>query len=137
MKTFSKHFLKIFILIVIFIYSCSKDNNNITEITRASLTGTWMVNETGKKATYEVTIMIDTTSGTGVLIWNFAGAGQNVKAIAYLTANTLALANNEQLSNGWIVNGSGVVSSPTLMNWTYSINDGADLTSFKAVFTKK
>jgi hypothetical protein len=137
MNTFKKHILKISILILIFTSSCSKNNENIPEITRASLTGTWMVNESGKKNTYEATILVDSSSSTGILIYNFAGAGQNVKAIANLSGNTLALTSNEQLSNGWIINGSGIVSSSTLMNWSYSINDGADLTTYKAVFTKK
>jgi hypothetical protein len=137
MGTFCKSFLKISVLTFILFSSCSKDNDNVLPITRVSLTGTWMVNESGKKSTYEVIIQIDSTSTTRVLIWNLAGSGYYVKTLANLSDNILAITNNERLANGWIVNGSGTISSPTLMNWTYSINDGADLTTYKAVFTKK
>jgi len=96
-----------------------------------------MVTESSKKATYEVTILIDSANSNGVLIANFAGAGQNVKAVAFLTGNTLSLTNNELLSNEWIVNGSGMVTGTTRIDWSYSIDDGANLTSVKAVFMKK
>jgi hypothetical protein len=122
---------------LLLVISCNKSNDTTLTITRVMLPGTWMVSETTKKATYEVVIQIDTTTSNGVLISNFAGSGQNVKAIAYLSGSSLSLATNEQLSNQWIVNGSGSFSSTTRIDWPYSLNDGANLTFIHAIYTKK
>jgi hypothetical protein len=136
MKKVSKYIL-LFSLLAGFFASCNKDNGSTPVLSRSSLTGTWMVSETKKKATYEVTILIDSTTSNGVLISNFAGAGQAVYAIAYLSGTTLALKSDELLSNGWIINGSGTVSGTTRIDWPYSLHDGANLTNIQAVFTKK
>ena len=137
MKKVSKYILLFSLLAGFFASSCNKDNGSTQVLSRASLTGTWMVNETKKKTTYEVTFLIDSTTSNGVLISNFAGAGQAVYAIAYLSGITLSLTNNELLSNLWIINGSGTVSGTTRINWPYTLHDGANQTSIQAVFTKK
>ena len=137
MKRVSKYTLLFSLIAVFFVSSCNKDNSTTQLLTRASLKGTWVVNETFKKTTYEVTILIDSTTSNGVLISNFAGAGQNVKAVAYLSGVKLALTSNELLSNGWIVNGSGTVTGTTRIDWPYSLHDGANLTTIQAVFTKE
>jgi len=136
-KKINKYILLFSLLTGIIASSCNKNNENTPILSRTSLTGTWMVNEAKKKATYEVTILIDSATSNGVLIANFAGAGQDVKAIAYLSGNTLALKSNELLSNGWIVNGNGTVSGLTRIDWPYTLNDGANQTNIQAVFTKK
>ena len=95
------------------------------------------MSESKKKNTYEVTIFIDSTTTNGILINNFAGAGTNVNALAYLSGTTLELPSNELLSNGWIVNGNGKVTTATHIDWPFSLDDGANSTTVKAVFTKK
>ena len=137
MKKTRKYILLFSLFAVFSVSSCNKDNNTTQSLSRASLTGTRMVNEIFKKATYEVTILIDSTTSDGILISNFAGAGQNVKAIAFLTGVTLALTSNELLSNGWIVNGNGTVTGISRIDWPYTLHDGANMTTIQAVFTKK
>ena len=137
MKRVSKYILLLSFFAVFLVSSCNKDNSTTQSLTRASLTGTWVVNETFKKTTYEVTILVDSTTSNGVLISNFAGAGQNVKAMAYLSGVKLSLTSNELLSNGWIVNGSGTVTGTTRIDWPYSLHDGANLTTIQAAFIKK
>ena len=137
MKKTSKLIVAICFLSGIFISSCSKDSNSTTTLTRSALLGTWLENDSGKKLTYEVTFKADTASGNGIVILNFGGSGPGVAAIAYLSGNTLALTKDEQLSNYWIVNGSGTVSGTTLINWPYSLFDGANLYNIQATFTKK
>ena len=119
------------------ISSCTEESVDPAVLNRSSLTGGWMVFESSKKNTYEVTITIDSTTSNGLLISNFAAAGKNVKAIAYLSGTTLSLTNNELLSNGWIVNGSGTVSGTTKIDWPYTLHDGANQTSYQATYTKK
>jgi hypothetical protein len=136
MKKISKLILALCFISGFFSTSCTKDSGNTPAITRSSLLGTWLENDSGKKGTYEVIFQAD-TSATGILIVNFGGCGQNMKAIAYLSGSTLALNTNELLGNGWIINGSGTVTGSTLINWPYSLHDGATLTNFQATFTKK
>lgn len=136
MKKVSKYIL-LFSLLAGFFASCNKDNGSTPALSRSSLTGTWLVSETKKKATYEVTFEIDSTTTNGVLISNFAGSGLNSKATAYLSGVTLTLKGDDLLSPGWIVNGSGTVSGTTRIDWSYSLHDGANLTNIQAVFTKK
>jgi hypothetical protein len=137
MEKVSKYIHLLLLLVVFFVCSCNKDSGSTPSITRNSLTGTWLVNETTKKNTYEVIIQVDSTNSTGVLISDFGGGGQNVKAKATLSGNIVSLSSDELLSNGWIVNGSGTVSNTSRLNWTYSIHDGANLTNYTAVFTKE
>lgn len=137
MKKVSNYILLSTLLAVFIASSCNKDSNTTPVLTRSSLTGKWMVNESKKKITYEVTISIDSSSTNGILINNFAGGGPNVNAIAFLSGTTLALETNELLSNGWIVNGSGSVSGTNRIDWPYTVHDGATQISVQAVFTKK
>jgi hypothetical protein len=137
MKKLNKYILLFFLPAVYMVSSCNKDNGNTPALSRDSLTGKWLVSESKKKATYEVTILIDSTTTSGVLISNFAGAGVAVNAKANLSGTTLALSNNELLSNGWIVNGTGTVSGTNRIDWPYTLHDESNLTSIQAVFTKK
>jgi hypothetical protein len=137
MKKVKKYFLLVFLLAIIFVFSCNKDNGPTTSISRSTLLGKWLANEIPKKNTYEVDIQIDSTIFNGVLISNFGGSGQTVKAKASLTGNTLSLNTDQLLTNGWLVNGSGNVSSTTQISWSYSIHDGANLTNYTAVFSKE
>jgi len=137
MKKFTQYILLFSLVAGFFISSCNKDNGTTPALTRASLTGKWLVSESKKKATYEVTFEIDSTTTNGVLISNFAGSGLNSKATAYLSGVTLTLKGDDLLSPGWIVNGSGTVSGTTRIDWPYSLHDGANLINIQAVFTKK
>jgi hypothetical protein len=137
MKRFSRLVFLLSFLTGSILLSCTKEADNPVVLDRSSLTGTWMVYEPQKKNTYEVNFIIDNATSDGILIANFAAAGQNVQAIAYLSGTTLSLTNNELLSNGWIVNGSGTVSGTTRIAWPYTLHDGANLYTIQATFTKK
>jgi hypothetical protein len=137
MEKVRKYIQLISLLAIIFVFSCNKDNGTATSISRSTLLGKWLANEIPKKNTYEVEIQIDSTISNGVLISNFGGSGQTVKAKASLTGNVLSLSADELLTNGWIVNGNGNVSSTIQINWSYSIHDGANLSNYTAVFTKE
>jgi len=137
MKKFTQYILLFSLVAGFFLFSCNKDNGTTPALSRASLTGKWLVSESKKKATYEVTFEIDSTTTNGVLIINFAGSGLNSKATAYLSGVTLTLKGDDLLSPGWIVNGSGTVSGTNRIDWPYSLHDGANLTNIQAVFTKK
>jgi len=125
-------------LFVLFLSSCAKDSTNTPDNSdvRSKFIGNWLVNEQWTKLTYEVTITADNATTDGVYISNFSDAGTNISAYAYISGTSIALTKDEYLSNGWVVNGSGILSGTTKINWTYTRNDGANLLYASAVYTK-
>jgi hypothetical protein len=99
---------------------------------RSQYIGSWGVTETPTKNFYTASISVDPNSSDGVFISNFAAS--TVQAHAVVSGNSITVT-NQQLSNGWIVNGQGTFGSNKI-TWTYSINDGANLTNYIAVFAK-
>ncbi|MCX6247688.1 MAG: hypothetical protein NTW10_08140 [Bacteroidetes bacterium] len=137
MKKAMNKILVLFLLAGMFVTSCSKSSDTPTAITRTSLVGKWTEQDSKKKLTFEVTFAIDSTSSSGMWIYNFGGAGQSVKATVYLSGNSLVMPKDELFTNGWIVNGNGSITSATGIDWPFTYLDLADLNSVHAVFTKK
>jgi hypothetical protein len=131
-----------FILVLLFAVStgflaCEDDPEPAPADERLAFTGTWRVNETETKLTYEVDIQIDPRSQNGgVYIYNFANAGSSsAPAYAYVSGNTITLEVNQVIGDGWVINGSGILSGSTI-DWPYTLNDGANLYAISAVFQK-
>ncbi len=128
----------IMVLSLLFLAGCAKDSTTdpATGDARSKFIGNWLVNEHWTKLTYEVTITADNASTDGVYISNFSDAGNGVSAFAYISGSTISLSQDEHLSNGWIVNGNGIISGGSTINWSYTRNDGANLLYVTAVYSK-
>jgi hypothetical protein len=124
---------------VLFISGCAKDSTDTgTSVSRDKFIGTWSVNESHTKLTYEVTISADPNYSNDVDIYNFAAAGPTIFAKATVDGSLIGISPaNQTLSNGWVVDGSGELSGTTKISWNYTINDGANLVYAVATFTKK
>ncbi len=131
-------FLNLLLLMaVLTVSSCTKDTTtDNSSDSRAKFLGTWGVNESYQKAYYEVTITADPNATDRVLISNFGGVGPGNKATAYLSGNSITLDANQTIA-GWILNGGGSINGTTIMNWSYTMDNGATTISASAVFTKK
>jgi hypothetical protein len=117
----------------LFLSGCNKNNPEPSPTDpRQQFLGNWGVNETTTKNYYTATISADPNSSDGVFISNFAAS--TVQAHAVVSGNSITVT-SQQLSNGWIVSGTGTYSSNKI-TWSYSINDGANLTNYIATFTK-
>lgn len=134
-------FMKKFILysgvllcsVLAFSTGCTKNNPEPSPTDpRSQYIGSWGVTETVTKNYYTVSISADPNSSNGVFINNFGAS--TVQAHAVVSGNSISVT-NQQLSNGWFVNGSGTYSSNKMI-WSYSINDGANLTNYSAIFAK-
>ncbi len=148
MKTIVKPGLLILIAWILLYPGCAPDNPSPTGTdNRAKYLGTWNVSESHSKSLlygnlkldifYQVTISADPNSTTAVYISNFANAGQNVTAHAETSGNSIYLSPSSQtLSTDWIVEGSGTISGSSPINWSYSINTGADLIYATAKYSK-
>ena len=125
-------------LVFMVLTGCQKESST-TEISdpRAAFIGNWGVQETWVKLTYEVTVAADTTSKTGVLIYNFADIGFSYRpAKALVSGNTITLDPNEVIGDGLVVNGSGLLSGTSAIHWNYTINDGATQRQVSSTYTR-
>lgn len=124
---------------VISLTGCAKDTvGPDSSDVRSRFYGTWSVNETHTKLTYDVTISAD-TGKTGVLIYNFGLSGPSVKARAVISGDNIGLwPAHQTMSNGWVIDGSGSLAGSNEIDWpSYTINDGANLIYCQATYTKK
>ena len=133
MKKFIQSFSLLTFSIILLLCGCTKTTPEPSPTdSRQQYIGSWGVNETSTKNYYTAAISADPNSSDGVFINNFAAS--TVQAHAVVSGNSITVT-SQQLSNGWIVNGTGSYSSGKI-TWTYSINDGANLTNYIAIFTK-
>jgi len=104
---------------------------------RLAFEGIWRVTETGNRLTYEAEIVLDQKAlNGGVFIYNFANAGSSsVPAYAYVSGTTITLEVNQVIGDDWVINGSGILTNEVI-NWPYTLNDGANLHQIKATFTR-
>lgn len=104
---------------------------------RSAFVGTWRVDEQETKQTFEVTIEISAGSETAVKIYNFANSGSTSNpAIADVSGTNITLVPDQIIATDWVINGGGSLTTSTNINWAYTVNDGANLHSLIAVFTK-
>lgn len=137
MKNITKAAGLFLIIATSFILSCTTDDNSTNNPdARANYLGTWGVTETQVKTYYVVTITADPNAANRVLIANFAGLGNSVVATAFISGSSITLDPGQSVA-GFTLNGGGSLSGSSAMNWTYSLNDGADITQYTAIFSKK
>jgi hypothetical protein len=117
---------------------CTTDNPSPSPADpRETFVGTWNVIETGQKLTYQAIITLDPSSGTRVMIRNFAGSGSTGNpAVAEVSGTSITLVTGQVIGDGWAVAGSGALSGSNTINWSYTVNDGANLYNLTAVYTR-
>jgi hypothetical protein len=103
-----------------------------------NITDTWQCKETSTtygQSTYSVNITKSSTDSTKVFIDNFYQMGAGNKVTAKLSGLTLSIPN--QTVDGFAITGSGTISSNyKTINWTYTVNDGAEVDHATAVYSK-
>ncbi len=106
---------------------------------RDKFIGSWTFNETpaarGIDATYTVTISNDAGNSSQVMLRNFASAGGMYSAYGIVTSNRITIPSQE-MAPGFIIEGSGTMSTTTSMDWEYTITAGGDMDSFTATASK-
>jgi len=138
MKKIFSYIISILTLMVLGFSACTDtDPTPAPADPRQAYAGIWSVTETETKLTYEVSIELDQKSQNGgVFVYNFANAGSTSNpAYAFVSGNTISLEVNQVIGDGWIINGSGVLSGNKI-NWPYTLNDGANLHHLAAEYTK-
>ncbi len=129
-----------FRLITVFIVgisfaACQKEDENTTEeITRDKYVGTWAANETPvAKQTWESIITIDAASSNKIKVSKFANLAGN----ALVIVSGMNLTIPAQSINGNEIEGTGKYQNSNLITWSYSVNDGADIKYYTAIYNRK
>ena len=111
---------------------------------RDTFIGGWQFQESGGKKTivsqsYLVTISKDAANSSQLVLKNFGNPGiSNVNVIGIVTTNQIVVS-SQTLGNGWVVDGSGKITSAdkNTMTWTYSITAGGDRVYYTAIATRQ
>lgn len=131
--------LKIFVALLLpaisLLSACDPDTENDPNPAdpREKFLGTWTVQENKKKLTYEVLITESPTNSSEVLISNFYNVG--IKPFAIITTSTITCPVQSFQSQQITINGAGTYTSGKIY-WTYYVNDGADLDTINAVYSR-
>ncbi len=127
-----------YIFIALFLFSCIEGEDILNpQDDRDAFLGTWNVNENCKRIPYQVTIIKDPTNSSQVIINNFWLIGQDEKApYAIVAGNSIVIPQqNIQNDEKIIVKGSGTLSKQ-IIEWEYTVNDGADFYTCEATYEK-
>ena len=117
------------------LFSACTDPTNPPEhnISASDYKGTWHVQENCSKNAYTVNITIDSGDSSVVYISNFGQLGNDFNAKANVDNELITVL--KQSIDGTEVSGNGTLSNEKI-TWSFSINDGTDLTECTAVYTK-
>ncbi len=128
----------IVILVVSSIFAISCEDKTDQKIGVDNITDTWQCKENSTsygQSTYTVDITKSSADSTKILIDNFYQMGAGIKVTAKLSGFTLNIAS--QTVDGFTIAGSGTISSNyKTVNWTYTVNDGAEVDRVTAVYSR-
>ena len=134
-----KNYLLLIILgFIIAFSSCKKDNvSNVN--TQTNFSGTWLCTESSKlhkNSTFTVEIKTDSSSGSRIFMYNFYNIGSSYSTYGITDMNTVSIPSQKIFSNTLSIHGNGTLTNNKI-TWIYYVNDGADLDTATAVFTKQ
>jgi len=103
--------------------------------------GEWQFIESFKSTlgqSYIVNIIKDPDNSSQVILRNFCNPGSNNISAKGIVTSTQLVVSSQQMSNLWIVDGTGQFSNSnkTKMDWTFSITAGGSKDSYTATATK-
>lgn len=123
--------------ILLFTFSCELIDDTDPDDPRDSFIGNWTVNEVSSlygTTNYSATIIYDPSNSTQVLIKNFYHFGMEIETFAITTSASITVP--EQTVCNHQVKGKGLLNKSKI-EWTYTVNDGADIDDVTATFTKQ
>lgn len=135
-----KTFRYLFILasLTSLLVSCDPDDNPPDDTDpRDKFVGSWSCNENSSEngiSTFTVTITLNTGNSTQIYLSNFYGLTSN-KVYAVIAGYSATIPS--QAVSNFTISGSGTMTSTnTKIDWSYNVNDGADIDNCTAVFSK-
>ncbi|MPM14517.1 hypothetical protein SDC9_60881 [bioreactor metagenome] len=137
-----KRIFNIFLIAVMtatILVACQPDDDDDIPTTdpRADYQGIWLCSEVGGQS-YTVNISIDTTTQSQIKLFNFHHQGFEEFAKGIVTGTTVTL-NPQTMCLGTVtIEGTATMqSNKTTMDFYYTVNNGVDLDTIQAVYTKQ
>ena len=128
-----KYFLSvIFLSGILLIGSCAIITDDESDDI-AKYIGTWNVNDQPARLNYTVTIVANPSNTAEILLNNFADLGS--AAVGLVVGNSVVI-DNQSLGSGYSVSGTGSYINSTKLEFNFELNDGIDIESRKAIFSK-
>ena len=142
MKKVTKFILIIFVFISFFI-SCNPDDTNDTpqptEDPRDKFTGSWTCNENSHlngNSSFTVNITLNPNNSSQIYLANFYQTGTNQKIYGIVTNSSITIP-DQAVGTFPSLKGSGTITNNnTKINCNYYVNDGSDIDTCTAVFSK-
>lgn len=136
MKKFKTLFPVAVLSMLIFFSGCEEtDDTDPDADPRDEFVGEWNCNEVpAKRNSYRVLINYDNSNSSQVLLFNFGLLGQSASAYGIVAGNDVTVPLQE-IDGDWTVDGQGEMIDEETIEWTYTIDDGADRTDYIATFT--
>ncbi len=124
-----------FVALLIFFSGCEElDNTDPDTDPRDDFVGEWNCNEVpAKRNSYRVNIDYDNSNNSQVLLFNFGLLGQSASAYGIVAGNDVTVPLQE-IQGDWTVDGQGELTDEETIEWTYTIDDGADRIDYIATF---
>lgn len=128
-------FVNLFI-VLLFLFACEEDDPLNFGDDRDAFLGKWNVVESCSKDAYSVNIVKDPSNSAQVLITNFWNTGNcNEAAYAIVAGESLFIPNQLFCDNAFKTDGGGDLNKEKI-TMSYNINDGADLFSCQATYSR-
>lgn len=139
MKNSNRNILVIILLIFVISYTACVPDKDDPALDREKFIGDWLATETSTlhptPISFNVTISENAGNIKQVYISNFYhfGWASTDRVLANVNGNSIIIEPQTVCNN--IVNGSGILSDNKI-NWSYNVNDGADIDKVTSVYKK-
>lgn len=123
----------LFLAILTLFASCVPDSDSPTDDPVEKFTGDWQVSDLPARINYEVSIQKDPGHASYVLLQNFADMGGSASG---LVVGNHIIIEKQDVGNGFFSTGSGTYHSKYELEFEFTLDDGIDIESRKAVYTR-
>lgn len=122
------------LLVVVFIlHSCTIEDDTGYTDPRDKFIGTWSVSDQPGRINYVVSIVKNPAQSTDVLLNNFADMGGSANG---LVVGSKIIIDKQNIGNDFLSNGTGTYVSSGRLEFEFLLDDGIELESRVAVFSK-
>lgn len=122
-----------------FISSCTLDEDldPLDGDIRDKYTGTWLFSESpaSRNTSYSVTISLDPSNSSQVLLKNIGNFGSSYSAYGIVTSSSITVPSQE-IYSGITIFATGTLTSADVMEWEYTITGGGDAEEYVATATR-
>ncbi len=138
MKKSGLLFLAFSIIISFFTISCEPDepDDNNTDA-REKFHSSWLCTESSQMS-YTVNIVIDSSNTTQIKLYNFHHLGFEEQIFGIVAGNTVTLPSQTACLGTVTIEGTSTMqSNNTSIDFYYTVNNGVNLDTIQAIYTKQ